>query len=233
MIQALAFDAVHTLIHPEPPAWEVYATVGQRYGSGLSVAQIQARFRTAFARQEKLDEADQLRTSEERERQRWRVIVAEVLADVREPELCFAELYEHFRQPHAWRVGSAAAALLAELRQRGYRLALASNYDERLRSVYTGLSALRPVEHLVISSKVGWRKPARAFFAALCQQLDVPPEEILFVGDDRANDFDGPRSAGLQAVLYDPCNVAGDLGIGRIGALEELLALEPLSHKRA
>src|ERR1700693_3322915 len=32
-IRAVAFDAVGTLIHPDPPAGEVYAAVGPRFGS--------------------------------------------------------------------------------------------------------------------------------------------------------------------------------------------------------
>jgi FMN phosphatase YigB (HAD superfamily) len=32
----------------------------------------------------------------------------------------------------------------------------------------------------------------------------VTPEEILLVGDDRVNDYDGARAVGLHAVLFDP-----------------------------
>jgi putative hydrolase of the HAD superfamily len=223
MIRALALDAVGTLIHPDPPAWQVYADVGKRHGSGLSVAELRSRFRTAFRRQESLDQEMGLRTSEMRELERWRAIVAEVMNDLLQPEACFRALYEHFGEPKAWRVSAEAVIVLPELRRRGYRLAMASNYDERLRVVWAGLPTLHDIEHLVISSEVGWRKPAPGFFAALCRQLTLPAHEILLVGDDRANDFEGARQAGLQAILFDPENEASDLGAGRIGKLEELL----------
>jgi len=81
------------------------------------------------------------------------------------------------------------------------------------------LAPLRTIQHVLISSEVGWRKPAAAFFAALCRQADAPPEAILYVGDDRANDYDGTRAAGLQALLVDP---RGESDAESIRALSEL-----------
>jgi putative hydrolase of the HAD superfamily len=200
-VHVVVFDAVGTLIHPEPPACDVYAAVGQRYGSRLDAAGIAARFAAAFARQEALDREAGLQTSEAREVERWRAIVAECLPDVTDPAACFQELFAHFGRPDAWRCAPDARPTLCALADHGYRLAMASNYDRRLRSVAGGLSELQPIETLVISSEVGWRKPAPAFFTALGRALGEPREQLLFVGDDRANDYDGARRAGLRAVL--------------------------------
>jgi putative hydrolase of the HAD superfamily len=216
--RAVFFDAVGTLIHPDPAAAVAYAAVARRLGSRLTEAEIAARFRTAFAREEALDLANGLRTSEERERRRWRHIVGAVLDDVCDGERCFEELFAHFARPDAWRCDADATAVLAELERRGYVLGMASNYDGRLRSVVAGKPELRPVRHLVISSEVGWRKPAPEFFAALAAATGLAPADILFVGDDRANDFDGARAAGLQAVL---------VGAGGVGGLGELLRAIP------
>jgi putative hydrolase of the HAD superfamily len=152
---------------------------------------------------------------------RWRHIVAATLDDVTDPAACFAELYAHFARPSAWTCAPHAAEVLTGLAAR-YPLALASNYDRRLRSVAAGLDALGPIAHLVISSEVSWRKPARPFFDAVCAVLGLPPREILFVGDDLVNDYEGARAAGLKAVLYDPQSQAtGD--VVRVNDLRELL----------
>jgi putative hydrolase of the HAD superfamily len=220
---AVFFDAVGTLIHPAPPPAEVYAEVGRRFGSGISVADIGPRFVRAFARQEQFDRDHGQRTSEEREVQRWRAIVAEVLDDVNDPDLCFRALYQHFAQAEGWRCEPGTAALLADLSRRGFILGLASNYDSRLRTVVAGLSELRAIRHLVISSEVGWRKPAPPFFDALCRVVSLPAEHILFVGDDRVNDYEGARAAGLQAILYDPADREAG-AVRRIRSLTQLLA---------
>jgi putative hydrolase of the HAD superfamily len=221
-IRAVFFDAVGTLIHPEPAAPAVYAAAGRRHGSSLEVEEIAARFRSAFRRQEEVDRRHGWRTDEEREVERWRRIVGEVLDDVHDPEACFQELFAHFGRPDAWRV-AADAAVLAEVAARGFACGVASNYDRRLRAVAAGLPELAPARHLVISAEVGWRKPAAGFFAALCAATELPPKQILYVGDDRGNDYDGARAAGLAALLYDPRCLETVAGGERLRSLAEVL----------
>lgn len=219
----MVFDAVGTVIHPDPPASLVYAAVGRRFGSRLEAAEIAHRFATAFRQEEERDRLALLRTSETREVERWRHIVAQVLDDVADPERCFRQLFDHFSRSQAWRCEPDTARVMDELARRGFLLGLASNYDGRLRSVVSGLPALRPVRHLTISSEVGWRKPAAPFFEAVCRQLDSERSKVLFVGDDRANDYDGSRAAGLQAILFDPEGDTANGDIATIATLGELL----------
>src|SRR5437588_873618 len=70
-IKAVFFDAVGTLLHPEPAAAVVYADAARRFGSSLSPAVVARRFALAFAREDELDRAGGLRTGEERGGGRW------------------------------------------------------------------------------------------------------------------------------------------------------------------
>jgi putative hydrolase of the HAD superfamily len=221
-VRAVYFDAVGTLIYPDPPAPVVYAAAGRARGSRLDVPEVAARFRAAFRREEEEDRRLGLRTDEGREARRWRRIVATVLDDVTDPEGCFQELFAHFARPDAWRCLPEAGPVLRELARRGYVLGLASNYDGRLRSVAAGRQDLEAVRRFVISSEVGWRKPAGEFFAAVCREAGLPPDQVALVGDDRVNDYEGARAAGLRPVFFDPEGKSGDL-TPRIGALRELL----------
>ena len=169
-IRAVFFDAVGTLIHPEPPVAEVYQAVGRRHGSRLDVGGVAARFARAFAAEEQADCRSGQRTDEERERRRWQAIVAAVLDDVDDPSGCFRELHEHFGRPAAWACPAGTTEALHDLAVRGYVLGVASNFDRRLRSVAGGLAPLRAVRHLVISSEIGYRKPAAPFFEEVCQR---------------------------------------------------------------
>jgi putative hydrolase of the HAD superfamily len=229
-VRAVFFDAVGTVIHPEPPAAEAYHAIGQQFGSRLSLDEIRRRFRAAFQREELRDREAGLRTSEAREEERWRDIVAAVLDDVADVDACFADLFAHFGRPAAWRCEPNAAETIRQLAERGFLLGLASNYDHRLRSVAAGLEALRRVRHLVISSEVGWRKPAPPFFDALCRSVDVAPAEVLLVGDDMGNDYEGGRTAGLQVVLFDPAGKVAADGVQRIARLGDLLTMPALSR---
>jgi putative hydrolase of the HAD superfamily len=221
-VRAVFFDAVGTLIHPEPAAGLVYAAVGQARGSRLTPGEISARFHRAFAREEQADREHGLRTNERREIERWRRIVAAVLDDIADREGCFEELFEHFARPESWACDPVAPRVLAEFARRGCTVGLASNYDHRLHRVLAGLPELNQLDHVVISAEIGWRKPAPEFFAALGRARGLPPERILFVGDDVRNDYDGALAAGLQAVLFDPKDRAPEV-ISRIGRLGELL----------
>ncbi len=225
-VDAVVFDAVGTLIYPDPPAPEVYAELGRRFGSQQMVSDIVPRFRAAFAREEAVDFEQGLRTSEDREIERWRRIVAAALDDVSDQEACFRELFEHFSRPVAWRCDPHAAETLEELARRGYMLGMASNYDHRLRWVVKDLQALMPIRHLIISSEVGWRKPSAKFYDALCRIMNLPAQNILYVGDDPVNDYEGSRTAGLRALLFDPRGKhSAESNLVGIGSLRDLLDL--------
>ena len=219
---AIFFDAVGTLIHPDPPAPAVYAAVGRRCGSRLDAATITARLRTAFRRQEETDRLAAWRTDEAREIARWRAVVAETLADVSDKEECFHALYAHFARPGAWRVEPEAGPTLRALARQGCTIGLASNFDSRLRAVAAGLPELRPVGRIVVSSEVGWRKPSAHFFHAVGRAAESELNRIVFVGDDPANDYDGARAAGMEAVLYDPAGRSTDAAVRRVTRLGDL-----------
>jgi putative hydrolase of the HAD superfamily len=214
---------VGTLIHPDPPAGDAYALVGRRFGSRLESAEVQRRFTAAFRAEEQFDLTHDLRTSEAREVERWRRIVAAVLDDVADAEGCFRALHSHFARPAAWRCEAGAAEVLQALRGAGYQVGLASNFDHRLRGLAGARPELAGVGHIVISSEVGWKKPSPRFFARLSERTGLAPREVLIVGDDVDNDVVGARAAAMLALLFDPADRLGFPPGERIRTLAELV----------
>jgi putative hydrolase of the HAD superfamily len=206
-IQAVYFDAVGTLLIPDPPAEEVYVAVGRAYGIPAERTEVRQRLCSAFAEQEEQDRQRHWKVDAAREEQRWRAIVQYCLptADPQQGEALFRQLFDHFAHPDAWRLDPEAPTVLEELHRRGLNCGIASNYDARLRSVIAGFPELaRLQQRLVISAEVGYRKPAAAFFQALAQQAGCPPSQILYVGDDPVLDVQAARAAGVQALWYQP-----------------------------
>jgi putative hydrolase of the HAD superfamily len=204
-VRAVLFDAVGTLIEPEPAIASAYRQVAQRLGSRLSWEEIDDRFRLAFARQEALDrEALGLRTDEQREHKRWREIVRDVLVDVVDQDAAFEALWQHFGNPAHWRLDPDAATVWTTLEARGVVMGVASNFDRRLEAVLRGLPPLQASSRNFSSSAIGWRKPALEFFRTIEWELNLRPEQLLLVGDDVGNDFEAAKNAGWHAVLYDP-----------------------------
>lgn len=210
-VRAVAFDAVGTLITPDPSAAAVYHVVGRRHGSRLAADVIADRFRAGFRAEDDRDRAAGWRTDPARETDRWRRIVAAVLDDVTDAEACFRELWDHFAGAAAWRCLPGVGPVLAELSRRGLAIGLASNFDSRLRPVAAGLPELARIGPVVVSSEVGWRKPAAGFFAALVRAFGCRPDELLLVGDDHEYDYIGATAAGLRSVLIDEAVSLGDL----------------------
>lgn len=80
-----------------------------------------------------------------------------------------------------------------------------------------------------VSERIGARKPAPEAFASLINSFDLPPEQILYVGDDPGSDCAGAAAAGLTAVWFDWENVSYPVGLAlpahTIHSLAELPAL--------
>jgi putative hydrolase of the HAD superfamily len=223
--RAVFFDAVGTVLHPYPGAPVVYAAAAARYGLPADPGAILDRFREAFRLEEAADEQAGWLTSEGRELARWRTIVRATVPGA--PDECFDELFHHFARPGAWRVSDDAPALFAHLADRGLTLGLASNYDSRLESVLAGRPELAPLAGLVvISSRVGVRKPGAGFFERLTELAGCRPDEVVLVGDDYENDFLGATAAGMRAVLLDPKGRHQQVP-ARVAALAELTTSEP------
>lgn len=201
-MRAVFFDAVGTVIFPARPAADVYADAARRHGLNADPDEVRRRLWAHFRVEEATDRELNWVTSEARERERWRNIVFAAI-DGATDEL-FVELYHHFAKPSAWSVPPVAAECIARLVSRGIVVGMGSNYDSRLASVVNGTPALRPLrERLVISSLVGVRKPGEGFFAEVTRAAGCDPSDILFVGDDLANDYHGATAAGMKAVLLD------------------------------
>jgi putative hydrolase of the HAD superfamily len=220
-VRAVFFDAVGTLILPRPPAHDVYAAVAAKQGATLDPRVVRERFVAAYKSEEEADRAGGWRTSEERERRRWRTIVTSALAELPDPEAGFLDLFEHFARPDSWELSPHAVGVLEKFERRGLVLGMGTNYDSRVERVVAGLPELSPVAgRLVISAAVGYRKPAAEFFQEVIRIAGCAPREIVFVGDDPENDFIGARNAGLRSLLIDPRQPGED----RITSLLDLLS---------
>jgi putative hydrolase of the HAD superfamily len=83
-----------------------------------------------------------------------------------------------------------------------YPLAVISNYsmsgciDRSLRC----MDIAEYFSPVIVSADLGIIKPSPLIFGRLCAQLGLPPEQVLFAGDDWVADVVGARSAGMPCV---------------------------------
>lgn len=95
--------------------------------------------------------------------------------------------------------------VLARLRHRGFRIAVASNLARPYAApIEKELGSLLDV--FCYSFDVGAIKPDPRFYEALCRQLQLEPNQILMVGDTWRCDYEGATAAGLKAIHLDRRN---------------------------
>jgi HAD superfamily hydrolase (TIGR01549 family) len=104
----------------------------------------------------------------------------------------------------AVRVDPDTPIVLAALRERGLRLGICSNAPfppamMRRQMESNGITPM--VDAIVFSSEVGKRKPSPELYRAALDALGTSPERTLFVGDRVREDYEGPRAAGMRAVI--------------------------------
>jgi len=118
-------------------------------------------------------------------------------------EKLFETLYHRFESPEAWRIYDDVLAALESLTHRGIKLAVVSNWDERLRPLLKRLQLERYFEAVVVSCEVGCAKPLSGIFERAAQLLAVTPGDMLHVGDSAEEDLAGAKAAGLHGLLIN------------------------------
>ncbi len=204
---AVLFDAAGTLIAPVEPIGETYSRLAREHGVALSAARIDDAFRRVFAKApanvhpgESRERAAQLERAWWRARVRETFLAADGTARFRDFDAYFAALWEHFARGAAWRALPGAHEGLAALKAAGRRLAIVSNFDQRLHPILRALGLHALFEQVVIPVDCGAAKPARAIFDACLARLALPPGACVYVGDHARLDVEAAHAAGLAAV---------------------------------
>ena len=193
-IRAVTFDVGGTLIEPYPSVGHVYAKVAARHGLSLLPDVLNRRFAAAWRARKNFAHA----------RSGWSELVDATFAGLTEippSRTFFAELYDEFTFPRAWRIYDDVVPALQFLRGRGLKLGIISNWDERLRPLLRILELDVWFDAIGISVEIGQSKPNPAVFQRVAAALGVEPPSILHIGDSRVEDLEAARAAGFRALL--------------------------------
>ena len=217
--QVVLFDAVGTVIKPEPDVVSAYQRLGNCYGSRLTTKELKSRISHArqkyfnvYPTSKELEDvcqpgifdsaADNIVSNDEIERQTWRQLVVEVFKEVPDSDQLFEELWEHFRLPRHWQLYDDAAACWDRLRSNGYLIGLASNFDSRLIQLCDSIPLLKTADFVFQSAGVGFRKPSPMFYQTIENEILGSPmignstARFYMVGDDLENDCLAPARHG-------------------------------------
>ncbi len=135
-------------------------------------------------------------------------------------------LWDLFGRPENWRPYPEVNEVLAELRLRGYRLGVVSNWDSRLLPICDGIGISHQVDFVLASAMVGVEKPDPRIFQVALDRAGVSSDRAIHVGDDYEADIQGAGGAGIRAV-HLVRDGGGRANGSSIRTLTELLQILP------
>lgn len=228
-IRAVSFDAGNTLIYCDPTPPELYAAALSDLGRRVTPADVAPVFAAVWEERQRqaAPGADRYAVADGGARGWWGGFLVEVVARLGHDapwQQLLDRLWDDFARPDVWHVYPDAVPTLERLAAAGLRLAVTSNWDERLPDILAALGLDRHFEVLTVSHLEGVEKPAREIFERTVARLGVAAGEVVHVGDSPREDYAGALDAGLQPVLVDRQGAFADDGYRRVGSLGELTA---------
>jgi putative hydrolase of the HAD superfamily len=226
--EAVFFDAGYTLLCMDPDQ----PTVFLRVCSHLDIEIVHARFAEAVQRANTLlgprhpNDVPKPFSQEAVDRF-WteynRVLLMACARDER--NAAKAELvYRSFAAAITWRVYDDVRGVLKNLRARGIRLGIISNWTGDLEDVLERVGLRSSFDFALDSARLGYEKPHGEIFDEALRRTGVGGSSALHIGDSPEHDVDGALAAGLRALLLDRNNRHHDFNRAPVvRALDEVL----------
>jgi putative hydrolase of the HAD superfamily len=220
MLRAVLFDVDFTLARPGPELGpEGYVRAGERHGLRLEAARYEVARDAALVdlrRHPELEHDDEIwfRFTER--------IVRGMGGDADSAYDCAIEITRGWERHENFELYDDVLDALAVLRAAGLRIGLVSNSARDVRE-FARHHAL-DVDAGISSFHHGHTKPHASIFRAVLDLLDTEPDEAAMVGDTIADDIEGARALGMQAIFLDREGINLDFE-PRIESLGELAAV--------
>jgi putative hydrolase of the HAD superfamily len=204
---ALLLDAMGTLIGLRRSVGHTYADVARQHGVIVDPAAIDRALPAVLRLASPLAfpglEGSELLAAE---RQWWARRIEDTfratggnLAEFELPPQLALELFDRFAESDLWQVYPDVIGPMGRWHRAGMRLAVVSNFDQRLHGLLEALGLADLLELVVVSSAAGAAKPSPQPFQLALDSLGLEPEQAWHVGDS-PEDVAGARAAGITCL---------------------------------
>jgi putative hydrolase of the HAD superfamily len=113
---------------------------------------------------------------------------------------CCHELYDIFTAPDSYELFEDVAEVLPQLKKRGFRLGIVSNFAPTLHAILEAKGIAAYFDPVLVSTEIGLEKPDPAIFRLALDRCGLPAADILYIGDHDRNDIWAPNQVGIDAV---------------------------------
>jgi putative hydrolase of the HAD superfamily len=229
MIEMVFFDAGETILHPHPSFPELFAEVCGRRGHDIDpadVSRVQQKLAPHLVELAQESGVTEPSLSAKDSLVFWSYLYRRLLQEFGiHDESMVKEMYSVFSSTSSYRLFDDVLPALTELREKGFRLGLISNFEAWLEEMLVELEVGHLFEVSVISGLVGIEKPDPEIYRRALERAGVGAEDTVHVGDSPAMDAEPAAAVGIRPVLLDRWDRYRDLEIPRVRTLRELPAL--------
>jgi putative hydrolase of the HAD superfamily len=227
---AILFDMGFTLVYFEPPQTRIIQEALRSAGVERSEDEIGAAAAATWGAYYKDASTATFPATEEYDAQSQLALSRTLLARLGVHDDASLRTYVQaldasLDRPGAVRPYPEVPEVLDRMAAEGYRLGIVSNWSWNLRRrvVQAGLDGR--FEIAWASAYAGCNKPHPAIFHQALEQMGLPADRALYVGDSYQHDVLGARAASLDAVLLDRDGTSVDADCPTIPDLHGLIGL--------
>ncbi|XP_069729238.1 haloacid dehalogenase-like hydrolase domain-containing protein 3 [Phaenicophaeus curvirostris] len=204
-LRLLTWDVKDTLLRLRRPLGESYAAEARAHGVRVQPEALSRAFREAYGAQSQRY-PNYGRGQGLSSQQWWVDLVKQTfrLSGVHEDRiltLVAENLYHDYCSARNWEVLPGASETLSQCCQRGFRMGVVSNFDNRLENILSQCNLRHHFEFILTSEAAGFAKPDRRIFEKALRLGGVPPEQVAHIGDDYTRDYRAARAVGMHGFL--------------------------------
>ncbi|NXY91594.1 HDHD3 protein, partial [Alcedo cyanopectus] len=186
-LRLLTWDVKDTLLRLRRPVGQSYAAEARAHGVRVQPELLCRAFREVYGAQSRrfpnYGLAQGLGS-----RRWWLQVVEETfrlsgVSDERVLTAIAERLYRDYCSAGTWELLPGAAETLRRCRQRGFRMGVVSNFDNRLESILSRCELRHHFDFVLTSEAAGYAKPDGRIFRQALDLAGVPPEQAAHVGD--------------------------------------------------
>jgi len=210
MLRLITLDVNNTLLRVRGSVGQLYSKTAKDYGYSFDTNTLESEFHKAYKKYYKkypnFGARDNVGT-----KYFWHQIVRSTFTnsgckDDAVISQIASKLYSDFALPLNWVLFEDVALVLKHLKNKGYKMGVVSNFDERLPSILEGLGILKYFSFVLCSTEVGVAKPCAKIFQLALQRGGVRATEALHIGDNVTLDYRAAKAVGMSAYLIDRFN---------------------------
>jgi putative hydrolase of the HAD superfamily len=205
-IRVISFDVGFTLLEPAPSFGGILSKLAACRGYDCDPDMLTLRFFDAHHKYAKLSriEGKGMYACEERSKHWWDKITIKAygrLINSDDAQPLADQCYNELSKGTSWKLYPDVLPALRELSAGGYRLIVLSNWDSRLPGILEELGIAGFFQSVYYSTSVEFEKPDEPFFRYMLEDLQIPANSVLHIGDNLIDDLDGASRMGMHGMV--------------------------------